>query len=498
MNILQATGITKHFGGVVALNKADLVCQERRIVGLLGANGSGKSTMSRIINGTYHADEGTILYRGKEVRFHSPMKAAEAGISMVYQNLSLVPDLTVWENINLGREPRSGIGFLNNQESRRLAKEYIHKLCPWIGIHDEVRSLLPAELQLVEIVKGLVRSPDFLILDEPTAALEKTHVDVLFRLMRDLKKEGVSIIFISHRLQEVKEICDSVVVFRNGKTAGVIDFEKEEKDEQRIVHLITGEVFKVDDVKKRETSSTEKRLEVVNLVAKPKLYDLSFEIKAGEILGVSGLQGQGQEELMLALAGYIPIQSGHVSLDGNPVKLKHPRDAIREGMVLVPGNRQTEGLFLDHSLFMNIIYPKAALRKGPWKMQMKRLRALSHNLCKELTIQTPSVHTLANQLSGGNQQKVVVANWLHLKQKVLLLSDPAKGVDVQAKADLYNLVVELAESGTAVLVYASDNEELLRVCDRILILYEGQIVKDVKNKDITERELVNAAMRTIV
>lgn len=496
MNILEANNITKHFGGVVALDKTNFTCQQGKIVGLLGSNGSGKSTMSRIINGTYKADEGTIKYKGATVFFQSPMEASDAGISMVYQNLSLVPDLTVWENIVLGREAVSRSGFLKNQNSKQLAQRYTDTLCPWIDVNREVRSLSPSELQLVEIVKSLARNPEFLILDEPTAALEKTHVDVLFNLMRQLKKDGVSMIFISHRLQEVKEICDSVVVFRNGRNAGTIDFEKEEKDENRIIHLITGEIISLVDTIKRESPFSQVRIKVENLSSRPKLKDISFEVRAGEILGISGLQGQGQEELMLALAGFTPVESGRVLIDGETVKLKHPRNAIQAGMFLVPGNRQTEGIFLGHSIFLNVIYPQAALRKGPWKMRMKKLRAQCSRICTELAIKSPSIHLLAHQLSGGNQQKVVVANWLDLKPKVLLLSDPAKGVDVQAKVDLYDLVVTLADEGTAVIIYASDNEELLRVCNRILVVYEGSIVADVANENITEKDLVNAAMRT--
>ena len=451
--------------------------------------------MSRIINGTYRADNGSITYKGEKVHFQSPMHAAEAGISMVYQNLSLVPDLTVWENIVLGRESMNPTGFLKDRESRETAREFADKLCPWIDLSQNVRNLLPSELQLVEIVKGLVRRPEFLILDEPTAALERTHVDVLFTLMRQLKDEGVSMIFISHRLQEVKEICDSVVVFRNGKNVGSVDFQTEARDDERIVHLITGDVLTHADSGSRTVRDGGTRLSVRDLNSMPKLHDMSFEAKAGEILGVSGLQGQGQEELMLVLAGSMPVQSGEVLIDEQPVNLKHPKHAIRSGMVLVPGNRQTEGLFLEHSLFLNIVYPQAALRKGPWKMRIKKLRSQASRLCSDLSIKTPSIHALANQLSGGNQQKIVVANWLALEPKVLLLSDPAKGVDVQAKADLYDLVTKLADGGTTVIVYASDNKELLGVCDRILVVYEGRIVKDMPNENITERDLVNAAMR---
>lgn len=497
VDVLKATGIRKSFGGVVALDGADLICPADKIVGLLGANGSGKSTMSRIINGTYRPESGSIVYRGKAVRFQSPREATRAGISMVYQNLSLVSDLTVWENINLGIEPLSKMGFLDNSRAKSLAREYLDKLCPWIDTQQKTYRLLPAEQQLVEIVKSLSRQPNFLILDEPTAALEKNHVNMLFELMRSLKKEGVSIIFISHRIQEVKEICDYLVIFRNGKTVGTIDFEKEGKDEAKIVALITGESHQNDASGRKPKNFGPEVLTVQDIKLEPKLNGVSFSVRAGEIVGVAGLQGQGQEELMLALAGFYPSTRGQIRLAGQPVKLRHPKDAIRAGMVLVPGNRQREGLFLKHSIFMNIIYCQAAMKKTSWILRMKALKDSCRHVCRQLSLKTPSIFTPAGELSGGNQQKVVVANWLPLNPKVLLLSDPAKGVDVQAKADLYNLLTKIAAQGTAVVLYASDNEELLSFCNRILVLYEGVVVEDVINKEIDEKYLMNAAMRTV-
>lgn len=497
MPVLEALDIEKHFGGVIALDKAELICPPQKIVGLIGANGSGKSTISRIINGTYQPDSGRIFYQGKEIRFQSPGDAVRAGISMVYQNLSLVPDLTVWENINLGREPLSRMRFLDNKRARVLARQYCEKLCPWIDIEQKIRNLLPSEQQLIEIVKNLARQPKFLILDEPTAALEKSHVDMLFKLMRALKEEGVSIIFISHRLREVKEICDYLFIFRNGKTVGMIDFEKEEKDDEKIVSLITGEAYRIQSSIKHKRTFTKTALEIMDLTVTPKLNGISFEVSAGEIVGISGLHGQGQEELMLTLAGYIPIQTGKVKLDGNLLKLRHPKDAIGAGMVLVPGDRKREGLFMNHTIFMNLIYCQCGLKQTPWILKLRELKKISKQLCDSLTIRTPSIHKLANELSGGNQQKVVVANWLPLNPKILLLSDPAKGVDVQAKSDLYDLILGLAEQGTAILLYASDNEELIKVCDRILVLHEGFVLEDVVNEDIDEKYLVNAAMRAV-
>ncbi len=495
-HILELRGIEKRFGGVVALDGAELLCPAGRIVGLIGANGSGKSTISRIINGTHRPDAGTFLYRGREVRFHSPMDAARAGISMVYQNLSLVPDLTVSENIWLGNEPMGSRGFLDDRTARARARELTRELCGWLDVDREVRTLLPAEKQLVEIVKCLARSPQLLILDEPTAPLERSHVQALFSLMRARKERGESTIFISHRMPEVTEICDHLVVFRNGKTAGTIDFERESKDERKIVQLMTGESVQVPRERARQAGAGRAILEVHDLVLRPKLRGIDLTVHAGEIVGLAGLHGQGQEELMMALAGFTRADAGRVAVDGRPCRMRHPADAIRAGVALVPGDRLTQGLFPGHGIYLNAVYCRTALPKTPWLMDRSSLRDSVRRLCQDLRVKASSIHTPVDELSGGNQQKVVVANWLPLEPKVLLLGDPAKGVDVQAKAELYGLVRRLAEAGTGVLLYASDNEELLRACDRILVIYEGSIVGELVNQGLSEGDVVNASVRS--
>ncbi|HET6414186.1 MAG TPA: sugar ABC transporter ATP-binding protein [Anaeromyxobacter sp.] len=494
--ILELRGVEKRFGGVVALDKAELLCPAGKIVGLIGANGSGKSTMSRIINGTLQPDAGEFVYQGKRTSFRSPMEAARAGISMVYQNLSLVPDLSVWQNIWLGTEPLRPGGFLDDRTARARATELTRELCGWLQVDRPVGTLLPAEKQLVEIVKCLARNPQLLILDEPTAPLERAHVDLLFSLLRKRKVAGRSTIFISHRMTEVTEICDYLVVFRNGRTAGTIDFERENKDERRIIELMTGEPVEVGNARPRTATGSRPILEVQGLTLPPKLRGVSLTVHAGEIVGLAGLQGQGQEELMLALAGFRRFEGGRLAIDGEARELRHPSDAIRAGVALVPGDRHHQGLFLNHTVYLNAVYCRTALPKTPWFMNRAGLKEAVRRLCADLRVKTPSIFTPVGELSGGNQQKVVVANWLPLDPKVLLLSDPAKGVDVQAKAELYDLLRRLAERGTGVLLYASDNEELLRACDRILVIYEGSIVGELANRGLTERDIVDASVRS--
>ncbi len=495
--ILETKSIKKSFGGVKALVDGSFSCRQGEIVGLLGANGSGKTTFSKIIMGLLHSDAGEIYIEGQPVHFRSPMDAMRQGIVMVHQQLSLIPDLTVWENINLGHEPRTKIGALDDETARRKAAEVINRLAPGLSLDRVVKTLLPSEQQLVEIAKALSKGGKLLILDEPTAALEQTQVNRLFEIMRELKSQGTTIIFISHRLGEVLEICDYVVVFRNGANVGTVRFEKDGRDENRIVSLITGkEESGQQNGAKDRIRSEEARLEARHLSA-GMLKEISFTAHRGEIIGIGGLQGQGQEDLLLMLAGMIHLEKGELRVNGKPVKFHHPADAIRHGVVLVPGDRQKEGLFLNHSLFMNVIYARFGLR-GDWLIPFKRLREEVKQVVSTLSIRTESLETEMQNLSGGNQQKVVVGKWLPLKPQVLLLSDPAKGVDVQAKRELYDLIRDLARRGTSVILYASDNEELVSHCDRIFVLYEGQIVEELAGAEITEDNLVAASLRATV
>jgi ribose transport system ATP-binding protein len=496
--IVEARRIVKRFGGVLALNEAEFLCPAGKIVGLLGENGSGKSTLSRILTGNISPTEGEIYYKGQPVRYHSPRDAEDAGMTMIYQNFSLVPDLTVWQNIYLGKEPLKKNRCMDDARTKTLVRHHLDQLCPWVDINTEIRKLVPADKQLVEIAKALASEPEFLILDEPTSALEREQVTTLFGLMRDLKSKGVSMVFISHRMHEVEEICDHVIVLRNGQTAGTVDLsDKNNVDYEEIVRLITGRRPTDNNGDKNLTRAVGDTIcQVEALSMAPKLNDVTLTIRKGEIVGLAGLQGQGQTELMLALAGHARTDSGQVLVEGQPIRLKHPKHAIRQGIALVPGDRVVQGLFMLHSVFHNMTFPLNARRGSPWILPIKDLQKLSRQLVQDLSLKTESLKTPVSLLSGGNAQKVVVAKWLPLKPKLLLLSDPAKGVDVQAKADLYDLVSQIAREGTSVFVYASDLNELIQVCDRILVMYEGQIVEDLRNDDIDEEFLMERCLRS--
>lgn len=493
--VLEAKGIKKCFGGVVALSNGNLQCQRGRITGLLGANGSGKSTISKIITGVYSADAGEIKYNGKHVRYRNPNEARNDGIAMVFQNLSLVADLTVWQNIVLGVEEKKGL-FLDNKTAKERSKEIIDQLLPGLDINKKVYELDPGEMQIVEIAKAMSEEPRLLILDEPTAALEQAQVKSLFNYMRVLAEKGVAMIFTSHRLWEVMEICDDIIIFRNGENVAYIDFEKDGRDPEKIISYITGEAQKVKVEKNRRVATDEAVLKIKDLNYGKFLKNVSFELKKGEILGIGGLAGQGQHELMLALAGNYPEARCYAELNGKKIKLNKPANAIRNSILLVPGDRQLEGLFLKHSVYTNMIFPKLGLKRQPLFTPRKKYREECEKVVDVLSIKTHNIDMPVGTLSGGNQQKVVVGKWLSFDTNVLLLADPAKGVDIGAKRDLYRYIVNLVkEKNMSVILYASDNEELIEYCDRLMIMYEGQIVGTLEGDDINEDTIIATSMR---
>ena len=495
MNALEVTGIRKCFGGVVALSNGNLVCQFGKITGLLGANGSGKSTISKIITGVYTADEGEIKYNGKPIKYRNPHEAKKDGIAMIFQNLSLIPDLTVWQNIVLGAETKKGI-FLNNKQAKILSQEIIEQLQPGLDINRKVSELNPGEMQIVEIAKAISSEPRLLILDEPTAALEQEQVQNLFKYMRRLRYQGVSMIFTSHRIWEVMEICQDVIIFRNGENVGAINSEVEAMDPEKIISFITGEANHRQFTKADHKPSDDTVLRIKDLNYGKSLKNISFDLKKGEVLGIGGLAGQGQSELMLALAGSFPQLKGEAYVNGKKIKLTKPKTAIRNNILLVPGDRQLEGLLMNHSLYTNMIFPKLAQKRQPLFTPRKKYRKECEDIIKALSIKAHSLDTVVGTLSGGNQQKVVVGKWLSFATSVLLLADPAKGVDVGAKREMYEYILkEVKDKQMSIILYASDSEELMQYCDRLMIMYEGKAVAMLTGEEINEDTIVATSMR---
>jgi len=502
MKSFKAVGIQKRFEGVVALKNASIQFDGAKICGLVGANGSGKTTFARICCGLIPRDAGELFIDGSPAHITSPFDANDLGIVLAHQNLSLIPDLTVWENIKLGHEKKKRI-FLDNDSAREEAESILEELVPGeISIEKRIEDLSPAHKQLVEIAKALSQKPQLLILDEPTAALEYFHVEQLFKKVFELRDSGTSIIFISHRLWEITRLCDLVFAFRNGEYAGTVDFSESSRDESLIVPLVTGE-GRADKISfarkmKKDYSGVPVCLEAANLNYGKKLQNINFSAKKGEVIGIAGLNGQGQEELIMALAGAIPIKSGSIKIEDKKVHLSHPGKAIREGVYLVPGDRLVDGLFPSHSVFNNSVFPRFTLKSDKSVLNFNKLNSITDDIIAQVELNPPDRSMMVLNLSGGNQQKVVFGRWLQFKPRVLLLNDPAKGIDIQAKDSLYKLVHELSEAGTTVVLYASSNEELINHCDRVFVMFEGRIVEEFGYETISDDNLVKSSLRVEV
>ncbi len=499
MKIFEVKNIKKRFEGVIALKGANFKLEGPKICGLVGANGSGKTTFANICCGAIKKDEGQFFIDGEEVKINYPKDAKKYGIVLAHQNLSLIPEMTIWENIDLGHEERVGNIFFNNQKAKETAYNFLEELFhDNISMDAKVVNLSPEQKQMVEIAKALSQKPKLLILDEPTAAFDYFHVERLFKKIKELKENNISVIFISHRVWEITRICDIVFAFRNGEDSGVVDFSEKERNEKLIVPLITGKddfMMNENICPSREFDDSKIVMELNNLSFKNKLKNINIKVREGEIIGIGGLQGQGQEYLTMIFAGAISSTAGRIIFENKEIKLNQPRDAINKGIYLVPGDRGVDGLFMDQSVLNNIIFPRFSLKIDKFFLNLRRLFNVSEEIIKRTSIIPPKKDIFVSNLSGGNQQKVVFGRWLQFSPKVLVLNDPTKGIDIQAKNDLYKIVRELLEQGTSVILYTSSNEELISYCNRVLIMFEGRIVEELNNDDICQEKIVMSSLR---
>ncbi len=496
MNVsLSTRHVVKRYGGVVALADGNLDVASGEVVALLGANGSGKSTLTKIITGVVAPDGGEILLDGQPVHFGAPHAAMARGVSAVYQELSLVPDMSVEENIWLAHEPLQG-GL--RVDARSIRRRTLELLALFAGAHSPrlapdapVRTLPPDEKQIVEILKALSLDPRVVILDEATASLDSRQVDRLFELMRAWKQEGKALVFVSHRMDEIFRVADRAVVLRNGATVG--DLVVAAADERELVQLMVGSAAAPLAARRaapQRLTAEEPLLSVENLTS-AVLSGVSLEVRPGELVGLGGLRGQGQEDILLAAFGAIPY-TGRVLVAGAEKHFKHPRQAMRAGLAYVPGERAAEGLLLIRSILDNLQLPSWA--KYGFPLQMGAARADAGRVAGDLRMIMESLDAPASSLSGGNAQKAVVGKWLLRSPRVLLLNDPTKGVDVGAKGEIYRLLETLRAAGTAILFYSSDDEELLGLCDRVLVLHDGSISAELVGESLTREELVAASM----
>lgn len=492
---LSAQHIVKRYGGVVALLDSNLEVEAGQVVALLGANGSGKSTLSKIITGVVAPDGGQLRLDGKTVSFSSPLAAKRAGITAVYQELSLIPDMTIAENVWLSHEPLQFGIRMNRREMRERTAELLALFKGVIPAHvtpqSAVIDLAPDERQIVEILKAISVDPRLIILDEATASLGSQQVSRLFELVREWKAAGKAIVFVSHRMEEIFRVADYATVLRSGTSVGT--FTIAETSESELVDTMIGSATIPERHHiARVSDDAPIRLEARH-VRTEKVRDVSFSLREGELLGLGGLRGQGQDDLLLALFGAIPF-NGDIRLNGQPVRFTHPRQAMNQGVAFVPGDRGREGLLLIRSILDNLMLP--SWMKFGLPLKMNRARTEAHEMAEDLNIVMSSLDAPVNSLSGGNAQKVVIGKWLLRDPKVLLLNDPTKGVDVGAKGEFYQLLARLHDEGTAILFYSSDDEELLGLCDRILVMHDGKISAELEDDTLTQQHLVAASMGT--
>ena len=494
--LFRMEGVSKRYGGVRALEKADLAVMAGRIHAILGENGAGKSTLIKIMAGVVAPDEGRMTMEGREVRFASPAAANQAGIVCIFQELSLVPELTVADNIAISNPPLR-FGMIDRRAQRRLAEEALARAGAE-DIHPAalVRDLPLSRRQMVEIAKALARNPRILILDEATSALTAADVVKIFAVLKRLRSEGLALLYISHRMHEIAELADECTVFRNGQN--VATYAAGTKTDNEVVELMIGREYSHVFPPKLATVGRDRPavLEVRNLSWTDRLTNISLSVRKGEVVGLGGLDGQGQRELLLALFGVLRGCSGQVLIDGKAVSIASPAAAKsdRIGMALIPEDRKTEGLMLPMTVRDNLSFAALDRVSRGGVVDRAAEARLIDEMIKLLAIRTAGTDIPVGALSGGNQQKVVIAKWLMNQPRIILLNDPTRGIDVGTKQELYQLFRKLADAGAAVVFYSTDYDELIGCCDRVLVFYDGAIKRELVGAEITERALIASAL----
>jgi ribose transport system ATP-binding protein len=493
--LLRLEGISKRYGGVRALEEARLECATGRIHALLGENGAGKSTLIKVIAGVVKPDSGVIELENQPVIFRNPAAARKAGIACIFQELSLIPDLTVADNIAI-TSPPTRLGLIDRRSQRRLAEDALARAGA-DGLHPlaRVKDLPLSRRQMVEIAKALVRNLKILILDEATSALTAADVERVFTVLKRLRSEGLAIVYISHRMHEIAELADDCTVFRNGRYIGT--FQAGTKSDDAIVEMMIGREYKtVFPVKPNKPADRPAALTVRNLVWTERLKGIDLAVRPGEVVGLGGLDGQGQHELLLALFGVLVGVSGEIKIGGRSVAIKSPRAAKSRdvGMAFIPEDRKTEGLILPMSVRENLSFAAIEQFSHFGLIDRGTEKAAVDQIVRLLQIRCDGIEGPAGDLSGGNQQKIVIGKWLMTKPRIILLNDPTRGVDVGTKQEFYHRVRWLADEGAAILFYSTDYDELVGCCDKVLVFYDGAVVRVLEGAAITERDLVASAL----
>lgn len=484
---IEMKGIDKSFGTNQVLKDAGFVLGDGEVHALMGENGAGKSTLMKILTGVYTKDAGQVFVDGKEVDYKNPQEAEKAGIVFIHQELNVLFDLTVEENLFIGKEIKKGFGVCDQKAMRKKAEEALKNLGVSISPKEVMSNLSVGQQQMIEICKALMVDAKVIIMDEPTAALTQSETKVLFEVIQNLRKKGVSMVYISHRMEEIFELCDRISVLRDGTYVGTKNIPETNMNE--IVKLMIGREIG-ERYPGRETKIGEEVLRVEGLTKQGVFQDVNFEVHAGEVLGVSGLMGAGRTEIMQAIFGNLPFESGKVSINGKEVKIKSPQEAIRYGIGFITEDRKTEGLLLEKSIEENVALTNlGSISKSGGVMVKSKEQELSKRAIDELHIRCFGPQHECNNLSGGNQQKVVFAKWIYTDPKILILDEPTRGVDIGAKKEIYTIINQLAAKGVAIIMVSSELPEVLGMSDRIMVVREG-VVRGIINKEEANQENV--------
>ncbi len=487
--VLEVKNIWKEFPGVIALKGINETFLKGEVHAIVGENGAGKSTLIKVISGVFSPNKGDIFLKGKKVRFSSPLDAKSHGIVTIFQELSVLPNLSVAENIFIGRE-KTSMGFLSYRDLYKRTEEILKNL----DISDISPATITGKLsvayqQLVEIGRAISGKAEIIIMDEPTSSLTETEVKTLFKIINKLKESGVTVIYISHKLEEIFQIADRVTVMRDGEKVGIYNID--EVTEDKVVELMVGR--KLESYYVKDSSPKDEVVLEVRGFTGERFKNVSFNLKKGEILGFSGLVGAGRTELMMSLFGFLPYEKGEVFINGKKVNIRSPQDAINHNIGLVPEDRKMQGLILIMTVRENITLPSLDNLKTAGFIKLAEEAKIAKKMVKDLSIKTPSIEQKTLNLSGGNQQKVVLAKWLNLKPRILILDEPTRGIDVGAKAEIYKLMNDMAKEGISIIMVSSELPEILAMSDRVAVMAEGELTAILEHDEIKEERIMHFA-----
>lgn len=488
--LLRMEHISKSFPGVLALDDVDFEVYSGEILGFLGENGAGKSTLIKILSGIHDKDQGTIWFNGETINPHTPHEAQRLGISTIHQELALVPYLSVAENIFLNNEPRRALGLVDFRRMNRKAEELLHDLGADIRGHQLIRELNVAAQQMVEIAKAISHRASLILMDEPTSALSSREVEALFALMRRLQERGVAIVFVSHRLDEVRQIVNRVIIMRDSRRVGSLPIA--EASEEKIIRMMVGR--DVGLFPKEAAQVREPVLEVRHLSGQHGVKNISLTVRKGEIVGLAGLIGAGRTELVRLICGVDHLTKGEVLIEGKPVRIKSPADAVKLGIGWVPEDRKLHGLILGMNVQENTTMAILRRISNLWgAVRQTEAKRVSAHYVEALSILTPSLTQTVRNLSGGNQQKVVLAKWLSTEPKLLIMDEPTRGIDIGAKAEVHALMSQLAKQGIGILMISSEMPEIIGMSDRVIVMCQGRITGEFERGKLDQEEIMTYA-----